>query len=233
MMSKRDQDVQHLTVDNDEPPSKRRKGVNSDQQAEKAIDAQANDDVVVEDSDEDEGTTTLKVTETKGDIFAAPPSSLIIHACNCEGHWGAGIAKAFHDRYPAAYEAYADHCDEHGHSLFGKAQLIPPTDDDESKHFVGCLFTSRSMGRKKDSPTRILAATKPAMEDLLRQVDEWNVKAASSDDDGGGKGKAGEVRMCQINSGLFKVPWAKTKALLETIEVGSSDVKETKVVSRD
>lgn len=26
-----------------------------------------------------------------------------------------------------------------------------------------------------------------------------------------------EVRMCQINSGLFKVPWAKTKAVLEDI----------------
>lgn len=169
---------------------------------------------------------TLKVVEVSGDIFDAPKNTLLIHACNCKGHWGAGIAKAFYDRYPNAYEVYADYCDEHEYSLVGKAQLIQPTDGEE-KHFVGCLYTSRSMGRKKDSPTRILGATKPAMEDLLRQVSQWNAKAEN------GKNKVGELRMCQINSGLFAVPWAKSRAVLEAIDVSSFDVKEIKVVSRD
>jgi len=171
---------------------------------------------------------TLKLTEKTGDIFAAPPNTLLIHACNCEGSWVAGIAKAFHDRYPHAYDAYAAHCDEHSHSLFGQAQLIPPRDDDgDSKHFVGCLFTSRSKGRKKDSPGRILGATRLAMEDLLSKVDEWNVKAGDVGE------KVGEVRICQINSGLFAVPWVETKAVLESIDVSGFDVKEIKVVSRE
>ncbi|KAK5115645.1 hypothetical protein LTR85_009816 [Meristemomyces frigidus] len=172
----------------------------------------------------------LRIEEEIGDIFNAPPNTLIIHACNCEGSWGAGIAKAFADNYPAACDKYADHCDEHADNLFGHALLIPPSKEDDGAaiHFVGCLFTSRSKGRKKDTPTRILGATGPAMRDLLEQVREWNAKAA---DDGE---KVGEVRMCQINSGLFNVPWKKTRTVLEGIEVGEDDdVKVVKVVSRE
>lgn len=175
-------------------------------------------------------TQRLQIEEEIGDIFSAPPNTLLIHACNCEGSWGAGIALAFKKSYPDGYEVYADHCDQHeAKDLFGAALLIPPPDDadNESKHFVGCLFTSRSKGRKKDSPARILGATGPAMRDLLEQVKEWNAKAEESE-------RVGEVRMCQINSGLFAVPWTKTKAVLEGIEVlGDGGVKVVKVVSRD
>ena len=39
------------------------------------------------------------------------------------------------------------------------------------------------------------------------------------------------IRMCQINSGLFKVPWTKTKAVLEKIEVGTKEFMEVEVVT--
>lgn len=176
---------------------------------------------------------TLRITETSGDIFDAPPNTLIIHACNCYGSWGAGIAKAFKDRYPYAYKAYTSHCGAYSpDQLIETAQLIPPPslekNEDGGKdetHFVGCLFTSHHFGRRKDSPYKILAATKPAMEDLLRQVQDWN---ASHDKDGE---KVKEVRMCKINSGMFAVPWEKSRQVLEGIEVGEEDVKEVKVVS--
>ncbi|KAK3721014.1 ADP-ribose 1''-phosphate phosphatase [Vermiconidia calcicola] len=187
----------------------------------------------------------LQITEETGDIFDAPPNTLIIHACNCQGSWGAGIAKAFKDRYPKAYMQYVYHCRENDEDkLFGTAQMIPPVDasadedEDEGfaehspdqqasnipKHFVGCLYTSRHHGRKKDKPAQILAKTKPAMEDLLKQVQAWNAKADAGN-------KVEEVRMCKINSGLFAVPWEKTKQLLESIDVGNFDVKVIKVVS--
>jgi len=67
------------------------------------------------------------------------------------------------------------------------------------QHFVGCLFTSKKFGKGKDSPAQILASTGPAMEDLLRAFREYN----SADDN---KNKISEIRMCQINSGLFAVP---------------------------
>lgn len=61
----------------------------------------------------------------------------------------------------------------------------------------------------------------------MSKVDEWNVKAGDVGE------KVGEVRICQINSGLFAVPWVETKAVLESIDVSGFDVKEIKVVSRE
>ncbi|KAL2038964.1 hypothetical protein N7G274_008304 [Stereocaulon virgatum] len=50
------------------------------------------------------------ITERIGDIFSAPPNSILIHACNARGSWAAGVALAFRKKYPAAYKIYHDHC---------------------------------------------------------------------------------------------------------------------------
>ena len=34
----------------------------------------------------------------------------------------------------------------------------------------------------------------------------------------------GEVRMCRINSGLFGVPWARSKGVIEGLELGEGEV---------
>lgn len=57
-------------------------------------------------------TRRLVITEEIGDLFTAPQDTVLVHSCNCEGHWGAGIAKAFKDRYPSAFNKYHDHCSE-------------------------------------------------------------------------------------------------------------------------
>ncbi|KAI7141110.1 hypothetical protein KC343_g13890 [Hortaea werneckii] len=247
-------------------------------------------------------TNRLKVVEAKGDIFAAPSNSLLIHACNCEGSWGAGIAKAFKTHYPSAYQIYHAHCTSHDpEDLIGTALLIPTfrgddADDDSTRtstksdrktkttttgnkqlnsseqqhkyqHFIGCLFTSRSKGAKKrDSPSQILEATGSAMRDLLEQVvkQQSDPKSTAGEDPssstsdnneeeiGEGKKKeqtaqnsqaVEEIRMCKINSGLFNVPWEKTKAVIEGIEVpevttdrgGKSKavVREIRCISRE
>lgn len=121
---------------------------------------------------------------------------------------------------------YVDHCDKNGSKLVGKAFLISPVETDPGKpdkHFVGCLFTSKSKGKKVDPPAKILKATGPAMEDLLKQVQAWNEKNPND--------AVAEVRMCKINSGLFRVPWEKTRRELEKIDVGALDVKTVCVVS--
>lgn len=64
------------------------------------------------------------------------------------------------------------------------------------------------------------------MEDLLTQVQEWNDSVPEAE-------KVGEVRICQINSGLFNVPWEKTRAVLEEIDIEGRDVKEVVVVVRE
>lgn len=223
-------------------------------------------------------TNRLKVIESRGDIFSAPPNTLLIHACNCEGSWGAGIAKAFKSHYPSAYQIYHAHCTSHTpEELIGTALLIPTCrggeDDDSTRtrtksdrktkmttagnkqpnpsekqhkhqHFIGCLFTSRSKGAKKrDPPSHILDATGSAMRDLLEQVAKQPSISKSTvgedssssptnhdaeEEEGKKKEKeqnvqddraVEEIRMCKINSGLFNVPWERTKAVIEGIEV--------------
>lgn len=38
--------------------------------------------------------------------------------------------------------------------------------------------------------------------------------------------EAGEVRMCRINSGLFGVPWERSKEVIEGLELGEGEVPD-------
>ncbi|EKG13008.1 Appr-1-p processing [Macrophomina phaseolina MS6] len=154
--------------------------------------------------------STLTVKEVVGDIFDAPPNTVLIHACNCIGDWGAGIAAAFKKLYPSAYKFHRDFCanSADGKAQIATAQLIPPVDGQERRHYIGCLFTSVHYGRRRDSPDAILRNTGPAMEDLLRQLAEISKTM-----------EVGEVRTCKINSGLFGVPWEKTLEVLQKIKL--------------
>ena len=106
-----------------------------------------------------------KITYITGDIFTAPPNTILVHACNTQGLWGAGIALSFKKEYPAQFKVYEAHCKElHGQTLVGTCLLIPG-----EKHDIACLFTSKKYGRGKDSPEEILSATQMAVGDLMRQ----------------------------------------------------------------
>lgn len=102
-----------------------------------------------------------------GILFQAPRGSILIHACNTVGSWGAGIAKAFKSRYPEAFEVYRDHCKEHHpNDLIGTCLIIRSEAGD---HDIACLFTSRDYGKRVDSQEDILAATRLAIQGLLKQ----------------------------------------------------------------
>ncbi|GAB7343265.1 hypothetical protein MBLNU457_1321t1 [Dothideomycetes sp. NU457] len=169
----------------------------------------------------------INIEEVEGDLFAAPPNTLLVHACNSKGHWGKGIALAFRQNYPNAFSQNEACCKSRPtDEIPGAALLIPPADNlpKDKRHFVGCLFTSLSMGRAKDQPATILANTGPAMSDLLRQVAEWN-----ADDH---EAKVERIWMCRINSGLFNVPWDDTKRVLETVQVPEGVPSDVTVVTR-
>jgi ADP-ribose 1''-phosphate phosphatase len=168
----------------------------------------------------------IRITDKIGDLFAAPPNTLLIHACNCIGSWGGGIALAFRDRYPAAYAVYRAHCARSTpDALLGTALLIPPqtgkgqqgNKDTGQGHYVGCLFTSRRVGKGRDAPETILRATVPAMAHLMRLVAEEEGRAGVS---------IAEVRMCRINSGLFAVPWDQSKKAIEGMELEEGEVPQ-------
>ncbi|KAF2753063.1 hypothetical protein EJ05DRAFT_480773 [Pseudovirgaria hyperparasitica] len=159
--------------------------------------------------------TRLSITTTHGDIFSVAPSrTVFIHACNCAGVWGTGIAAEFRLRYPKANTRYASYCKKNpSDAKPGTALLIPPSPASEQKnepqHYVGCLFTSRHYGRRKDVPARILANTGPALLDLLRQIrDARNVGE-----------DVGELRICKINAGKFAVPWEDTLKALRSLKL--------------
>ncbi|TFK74743.1 hypothetical protein BDN72DRAFT_832811 [Pluteus cervinus] len=138
------------------------------------------------------------IVEITGDLFSAPPdNSILVHACNTVGSWGAGIALAFRDRYPEQFEVYKAHCKLHGSSLVGTCLLIPG-----DTHDIACLFTSKAYGKRKDSPDQILDATRSAVIDLVKQ----NIENKA-------------LHSCRINSGKFGVPWEDTRAILEELGV--------------
>ncbi|KAJ6485826.1 hypothetical protein C8R45DRAFT_998058 [Mycena sanguinolenta] len=140
-----------------------------------------------------------QITHIKADLFAAPAGSILVHACNCRGSWGGGIAIPFKERYPEAFIEYRDHCKEHGAALMGTCLLIRG-----ETHDIACLFTSKDYGRRVDPPEAILAATKTAVADLLKQ----------------NRDPVKELHACRFNSERFGVPWEQTEKVL--VEVGAT-----------
>lgn len=149
----------------------------------------------------------LRITQHDGDLFDAPSNSILIHACNTRGAWGAGIALQFKRRYPNAFRTYREYCRSEAPSP-GTTLLIPPMDDPNQNHWIGCLFTSKNYGRAKDSPDEILENTSAAMFELLHKIKDEQSHAP-----------VGTLRMCEINSGHFGVPWERTLASLSEMEV--------------
>jgi ADP-ribose 1''-phosphate phosphatase len=136
------------------------------------------------------------ITEIKGNLFDAPKGTLLVHACNTQGVWSAGIAASFSRLYPSYFKAYAQYCHAHGSSLLGTALIL-----EGQWHKVGCLFTSTGYGSKALYQDAILDATFKSLVDLFDQVSDTEV-----------------VNMPRINSGLFRVPWESTLEVLKSFE---------------
>lgn len=131
----------------------------------------------------------------KGDLFTAPPGVILLHACNCRGVWGSGVALRFSQSFPEAYREYKRDCETIGNTLLGSVQGY-----EDKGYLVTCMFTSKDYGPRVDRPAEILSATKKCLEDFLpfTKVVPRNI----------------EVHSPKINSGLFNVPWERTEALI-------------------
>lgn len=147
------------------------------------------------------------ISYIKGDLFAGN-GHILAHACNCYGSWGAGVAVGFRTHFPSTYSIHQEYCkqyktkEERQKYLLGTCQLIPIKEKSDS--YVACLFTSDGYGGKVDSSSKIVKATKLAMQDLVSQLRE--------------KGLQNEpIDMPKINAGLFRVPWAETEKVLEEV----------------
>ncbi|KAJ5207616.1 hypothetical protein N7449_001995 [Penicillium cf. viridicatum] len=178
------------------------------------------------------------VQETPGDLFDAPNGAALIHACNCQGVWGAGIAREFRERYPAAYEIYRNHCFIYrGHPVIntitdisdedpqpslvvnrplGTALMIPPQQSDFLLHrrcyWIICLFTSEYYGSRVDSEDMIVNSTFAALQDLSGQLQVLSQQASET-----GNERPQRLYSSRFCTGLFNVPWERICKLIDTV----------------
>jgi ADP-ribose 1''-phosphate phosphatase len=146
----------------------------------------------------------MELNYVKGDLFEiAPEEAYLLHACNCVGVWGAGIAKEFKRRYFASYSDYFYQCSIEkfipGNSLITKDNII-------------CLGTSHGYGHHKDSIKVIVENTHKCLVSLAGTLPRNAI-----------------IYSPKINSGLFNVPWELTEEAIEVFLSFRTDVSWTVV----
>ncbi|KAJ5131405.1 Appr-1-p processing [Penicillium bovifimosum] len=177
------------------------------------------------------------VHETPGDLFDAPNGAALIHACNCQGTWGAGLARQFRERYPAAYEIYRKHCLDHldnrvSHKIpdlrgpfsmevdfpLGTALVIPPQQSDftlhRRRHWIICLFTSKDFGARVDKEEMIITSTHAALLDLREQLETL---CRRYPDSGVGEQVPSGLYSSRFCTGIFNIPWEIIHGLINEI----------------
>lgn len=162
-----------------------------------------------------------------------PPRSFLVHATNCLATWGAGIAAQLATIFPAACERYRDFCNEAKpdpsarwppRSLVGKCLIIPPQESDVQagapRVYIVCLFTSYGYGRPSkstgkpglDTASKVLEQTTMALTDFRRQLEDKRIEGSSDEI---------VIYSPRFNSGAFKIPWDRTKSIIEDTFVDS------------
>lgn len=145
----------------------------------------------------------LLLRENSGDISDTSNKCIVAHARNCMGSWGAGIASNFRHRYSDAFNKYKEHCNSE--NILGTCLILPLSESSVSVKYIACLFTSYGYGKQRDSIDKILTNTKMAIEDMIHQIENYELSGIG-------------IRMNRINSGYFRVPWSKTRDVLSKME---------------
>jgi ADP-ribose 1''-phosphate phosphatase len=155
-------------------------------------------------------------------------TTFFLHATNCLGVWGTGIAKALREQFPDAFEADRQSCRSGclpgGHPssdeldrLVGTCHLIPSSVVSNAAPFsIVCLRTSRGYGRQSkvkaglDNKDVVLRQTCSALQDFRAQLERL----------GRERQKDLVVWSPQINAGGFHIPWERTEEIIEEVFEG-------------
>lgn len=149
------------------------------------------------------------ISYKKMSLFDAPEGEPIVHACNSQGVWGSGIAKAFHELYPHSFNDYNRFC-KSWNATRGTATGLADMSclHETEKHWVGWIVTSHDYGPAKDSPELIKINTTIALQDLCKKLYMAHPKDMCP---------TFEVYSNKFNSGLFNVPWQDSELILRTV----------------
>jgi len=146
----------------------------------------------------------MEIRYKKGNLFNNLDSETIyLHACNAQGHWGAGIAKTFKTIFSQAFLAHtrkSNNC--------GDGYVVS-----HNEFKIACLITSEYYGKRKDSPKKILVQTYTALQNMLNTISEDEITIYSP----------------KINSGYFATPWDATEKVIK-LACSRTDKKITWVV---
>ena len=176
----------------------------------------------------------FKLKHVTGDLATTGPhNAVLIHACNCFGKWGTGVATALAKEYPELVQTCQEYIRDHPvEEILGTCVIIWAEDKRLTRKWVACLFTSEGYGRRtKDHPGRSSVAditkyTETALRDLRRQLEYYRHLTPSP---GESKPDIKELWACKFNSGFFGVDWAVSEQVLQ--EVFSGWNGEMKIVS--
>lgn len=135
----------------------------------------------------------------KMSLFDAPKDSHIMHAGNCKGVWGSGIAKEFKARFPKSFEDYHNYCKSH---KFGINAAGSYTMHSENDYHVTTILTSVGYADTKSTVEEILHFTSLSLISLLQYLSNIGIK---------------EIYCNRFNSGLFAVPWQKTESVIKLV----------------
>lgn len=141
-----------------------------------------------------------QIIHKKMSLFEAGPNTILAHACNAKGAWGAGIALEFKKRFPEAYKEYKYLCAEYPNSTGDSFRIKTKTNS------ILCLITSKGYYNQLDSKEKILKNTEKALMSYC-EIFENGL--------GGPSDKV--IYSNKFNSGLFRVPWEETEAILQKI----------------
>ena len=112
-------------------------------------------------------------------------------------------------------------------SLVGTCIITAVKDSENpprNRRYIASLITSLDYGKNADEPVLILENTRKAFQSLKNQISQINADNATQ-----GIDLIDEVWAVRLNSGLFKVPWEKTKAILEEETVEEEEKRENNI----
>ncbi|KAF9885537.1 ADP-ribose 1''-phosphate phosphatase [Aspergillus nanangensis] len=183
------------------------------------------------------------ITEIEGDLFDAPSDAALIHACNCMGSWGAGIARVFatkvrhaylklsadliklsFSQYPAAYKIYRDHCKKYLSQPEHRVVSTSPSRQAKLPEGTTLIIPPQEKDYRKGSKRHWIVClfTSPqfgrnvSAVDIILENTELAVADMKRQLEDLGPGQVGELWACRFNSGLFGVDWKLSRKALES-----------------